>query len=206
MSPENFINSGSLRVLRPVFVAWFEIMEMYLESFDYKDCQWWYNERATLSSLAAAVWRAGGIALEEYCLEKGKKGDLWTGRCDLYFRLKTQDFACEAKQLWCSIGRKGKPGLGNIKDVLSTACRDARVIGKNEGRRLGICFAIPYLPPSDKDIVDNQLLNWSKKLKGIDFDSIAWFFPKMARSMAIENGNVYPGVVMLIKEIFRQVY
>jgi len=200
MALENYINSGSLRVLRPVLLAWFEVLEKYLESFDYKDCQWWYNERATLSSLAAAVWMAGGIALEEYCTTKGKKGNSWSGRCDLYFSLRTRDFACEAKQVWCAIGRKAKKGLEKIDNALSTACNDAKGLGKNEGERLGICFAIPYLPPSDKHIVDNQLLNWSKELKEVAFSSIAWAFPKKSRYMVTGNGYVYPGVAVLIKE------
>ncbi len=202
---ESYLNSGSLRVLRPVLLAWFEVIEKYSESFGYEDCQWWYNERATMSSLAAAVWRAGGIALEEYGTKKGKKGDSWSGRCDMYFSLKTQDFACEAKQVWCAIGRRAKAGLGKITDALTTACSDARCLGKNQGRRLGICFAIPYLPPSDKDIVDHQLLNWSKGLIGVDYTSIAWAFPKKARSMALDDGYVYPGAVVLIREVFRHV-
>lgn len=205
MNPESYVNSGSLRVLHPVLHAWFEVMEKYLEGFDYTDCQWWYNERATLSSLAAAVWRAGGIALEEYCTEKGKKGDSWSGRCDLYFSLKTQGFACEAKQIWCAVGRQAQPSLGKIKDALSTACSDARDLGKNEGRRLGICFAIPYLPPRDKHIVDQQVLKWLKELISLKYSAIAWAFHEKTRSLTNENGYVYPGVAVLVQEVFRQI-
>ena len=49
-----------------------------------KDSAHWYNERATLSVLAAAAWKSGGIALEEYSL---RKHDGRAGRADLWVKM-----------------------------------------------------------------------------------------------------------------------
>ena len=190
-------------MLRPVLEQWFEVLKRYLDSFKkQRDRQWWYNERATLSSLAAAVWIADGIALEEYRTKKGKKSEKWAGRCDLFFRLGTHDFACEAKQVWCSFGSGATKTLEKIKNALSIACKDAGNLDKNEGRRLGICFVIPYLPPSGtrQIIVDQQITRWLEAIMTLDYSLISWVFPKNTRS-PVDDSYIYPGVVMLIKEI-----
>jgi hypothetical protein len=205
MNLENDIKSRSLRMLRPVFDNWFQILKRYLDELDHEDCQWWYNERATLSSLAAAIWKADGIALEEYCTKKGKKSETWTGRCDLYFKLGRHNFACEAKQIWCAIGRRATIGIGfkKINDAVNMACREARNLDKDEGRRLGICFAIPYLPPSDSDkqIVEQQVAKWLKAMTAVNYSLIAWSFPEKTRLLSGYKEYIYPGTVVLIREI-----
>lgn len=207
MNIEKYINSGKIRAFHPILNSWIETIDFYLKYHEYGDCPWWYNERATLSSFAAAVWKTGGVALEEYCTDKGKPHHSWAGRCDLFIGTKSNRyFACEAKQVWCAIGRMGQKGFVEVKNGLNDACKDARKLTKEEGRRLGICFAVPHLPPRDNDIIEERLEIWLKSVRSLDYTSIAWTFPEKARrEIETENGYFYPGVVILIKEIFRQV-
>ena len=207
MQTESYINSGKIRALHPILKSWINTTLEYLKYFDEPDCSWWYNERASLSSFAAAVWKVGGIALEEYAIDKGKEHELWTGRCDLFMGLKSDQFACEAKQAWCPIGRTAKNGIVNLKKGLTEACKDARKLPKEEGRRLGICFAVPYLPPRDNKVIEKQLKNWLNSIcNSIDYDAISWLFPpKIRGDMKTVNGFYYPGTVLIIKEIHRQV-
>ena len=207
MKLESYINSGKIRALHPVFKSWIDTNSEYLKYFDIPDCPWWYNERASLSTFAAAVWKANGIALEEYSIDKGKKHETWSGRCDLFIGLRSYQFACEAKQSWCPIGRNARNGITNLKNSLKEACKDARKLNKDEGRRLGICFAVPYLPPRDNDFIEKQLESWIKTIyESVEYDSIAWFFSeKIRRTKRNDNGYFYPGIAVIIKEIHKQV-
>jgi hypothetical protein len=205
MNTELYINSGKLRSLYPVLNSWIENIDLYLQYFGNSDCPWWYNERATLSSLAAAIWKNGGVALEEYSIDKGAKSKEWIGRCDLFIGLQSNTFACEAKQAWCPIGRRAKNGVKIAKQSLEAACKDARKLPKEEGTRLGICFAVPYLPSQDSSFIDVQLTHWLEEISKIDYDAIAWRYPIQALNNMKSSINYYhPGVTLLIKEVYRK--
>src|SRR5438445_755881 len=91
------------------------------------DAPWWYNERASLSVLAGAIWRAGGIAFEEYSEEKmyvhrhetGHKSYL--GRCDLFFEIGSKEFIAEAK--W---GYSGATNDSDVTSRIKSLMKDAR--------------------------------------------------------------------------------
>ena len=78
------IHETSLAALRPVFEQWIRLIPQYaamtrpiLGSPDYP---FWYNERASIGTIAAAARLAKGAALEEYSARKrGARGraDLW---------------------------------------------------------------------------------------------------------------------------------
>lgn len=63
---------------------------------DVPDVPWWYNVRASVGLLAAAVWKTGGYAFEEYSTKKKSK----VGRVDLEFGTGNEAFIVEAKQCW----------------------------------------------------------------------------------------------------------
>lgn len=192
--------SGKLRFLRPIMHEWFNVIETYQEFTDYADCQWWYNERVTLSSFAAAIWKSEGAALEEYATTKGKKRSIYRGRGDLYFCFDKHEFGCEAKQIWCSFGKRSKQNFAIIDSQLGKACNEANSLNE-EFRRLGVCFVVPYIPEAEKDQIDKQLMNWLKGLKTVNKDFISWTFPEKTRETLLGyDGNLYPGVVILIRE------
>lgn len=199
------VNSKHIRAFHNLLHNWMDIIEKYISYNEFEDNPWWYNERATISTLAAAAWATEGIALEEYSTEKGKKGRPWKGRCDLFLGLKTKIFACEAKQAWCPISRHAKNSIINVRNTLKIACDDARKLDKQEGQRLGICFAVPYLPQKEKKYMEEQIKSWCKKLEEIDCDAYAWVFPKKVRYLtASSKGYFHPGVAVVIREVYRK--
>ena len=124
-----FIDTWKIKCLNSVLIEWNEVLLTYLKKTQYSDCQWEYNERAILSSFAAAVWLNDDIALEEYSSErKGKHGRKYSGRCDLYFKTRKHDFNCEAKKITCGIGGKSNPSktIGLVKSGLKEAYNDAK--------------------------------------------------------------------------------
>lgn len=202
--PVRHVNSGNLRSLKPIVDEWIDvILQKYVDYFSMEDVPWWYNERATLSSLAAAAWMAQGIALEEYKTQKGKKSNPRTGSCDLFLGAESGAwFECEAKQTWCAVGRRARNGFESAKSGLKDACDNAKKLRKTEGvRRLGLCFLIPYLPIGDKDYVVEQIEKWLKDLDGLKRDCIAWAFPEKTRYIEGSDKQIYPGVVLLVKEV-----
>jgi hypothetical protein len=72
-----------------------------------QDALWWYNERVSIGGFAGAVWKRGGIVLEEYSTEKFGNNGASTktikkaiGRGDMDFLLGNKHFTIEAKQCW----------------------------------------------------------------------------------------------------------
>jgi hypothetical protein len=204
MNFENHVYSGNNRLLHPILASWTSTVEAYVKRLGHNDAPWWYNERATIGSLAAAAWAAKAVALEEYSTQKGKDASSYSGRCDLRIHARSGSLACEVKQAWCGVGRRAKNGHITVKEALRRACADARSLTKNEGRRFGVCFAVPHLPPRDEDHIDTQLKIWLQQLSEIDYCSIAWVFPAKSRKLQNWRGYYYPGVAVLFKEVFRQ--
>ena len=202
MKTDSYINSGKLRLLHPVLKTWQELILDYIKYNDYNnyiDNPWWYNERASVSMLAAAAWTANGIALEEYSTIKGKSRKKWSGRCDLYIGLSTKEYNCEAKQVFCSVGNRSYNNVKKIEDALENAKKDASFLNKKDGQRLSVCFAVPYISKKEKNL-DSNLENWLDKVVQLNYSAIAWLFPEKTRNNMYMN-YYYPGVVILIKDI-----
>ena len=205
------INTGKIKSLYSVLYEWNEVLHIYLKKSGYEDCHWWHIERAILSSFAAAVWLNDGIALEEYSEEKKiknqnkkrKQDRTFTGRCDLYFEIGKQGFACEAKKITCGIGGRSKKSntIDLVKRGLKEACNDARDLLDDSGRRLGMCFAVPRLPKAEIKNKDKPIIEFQEIIKEkIDYSSIAMVFPQKTEDLNTERYH-YPGVVLLIKEV-----
>jgi hypothetical protein len=71
---------------------------------NWSDVGWWYNERASISLLAAAAGRAGAIALEEYFTDpaplKRRPRKYKYLRQDLCLKVNHSEYVGEAKQVW----------------------------------------------------------------------------------------------------------
>ena len=86
---EVLIGKPELVCLHDVLNKWIDINIEYIEKYQFSDAMFWFNERANIGALAGAVWRLGGVALEEYSTIKGKGEGEYKGRNDLYF-----DYQC----------------------------------------------------------------------------------------------------------------
>jgi hypothetical protein len=198
-----FVNCGKLRSLRPVLKEWIRINRCYCKRESWKDCAWWNNERALTGILAAAVWTLGEVSLEEYVTRKTKKGKPKTGRCDLLIDIGGVKFACEVKQKFLKPTNHVNDDVKSVKHDFDWACNDARAMSPREGRRLGICFVTPRIPRS-RIPYDSYLESFLTSLQKLEFDAIAWWFPPQARELEWpENNRTFPGVIVLIREVYR---
>src|SRR6266446_5202272 len=121
------VRSRGLSSLEPVLWEWVYLVESICRQWDWKDCPWWYTERALIGTLAAAGWYTrGGIALEEYSNYRGKGADRYLGRCDLFVSIGHSEFIAEGKLSWCSVGSRARNGLSDLRKHLVEARADVR--------------------------------------------------------------------------------
>lgn len=208
-SAEN-VFPGPLKKLEKLLWEWTWLNREMNKFWEGKDCPWWYNERASISTLAGAVWNAGGIALEEYASRKRKAGRNTLGRCDLYFRIEKEEYVAEAKHCWLNAGSRARFIEVNMVECLDQACIDAK---KNrpglqgEETLLGIAFIVPQIPKFDieKNAVGERIVKVQKILKKIARNecALAWIFPRNSRNKlkAEDDGYIYPGTAILIKHL-----
>lgn len=198
------IYTNNPKSIRPILEKWILVQDKYIKEVE--DYPWWYNERASISFLAASAWKSNNIALEEYCTRKGiHKNKMKNGRCDIYFACGKERFAGEAKQSWIYSGSRSKKSIKDkLNDGLEDAKRCARKLHKVEGRRLAICFAIPYVPRDEKKNINNLMRDFVEALDQSDATSYAYYLlTNNFDSCDGEDGYYYPGNAILIKEIKR---
>jgi hypothetical protein len=198
------INNKKLSILQPVFNQWINNVTKYCSTplGNEPDAPYWYNERTTLSTLAGAVWAAGGVALEEYRATKGYGRDEWEGRIDLWFRFNRQMFVAETKQLWFRINKIVFENLfiDKLLNRLKEAKRDAREVPKSEGHRMGIVFIVPSISLEYKESRNRIILKCIEKIRKIDQCICAWSFPGVVRTLTWDDENaIYPGVMIVGK-------
>ncbi len=179
----------------------------------WEEVHWWYRERAHVGLFAAAVWLAGGVALEEYGSEKNTSGEegptKYKGRTDLCFslRLPKLNYIVETKHVPAELPlrRTNKDKLKPILRGLEAACTDATKHG-DEDTRLGIVFVTLDLPDrvTDPVIITKSIQSWTKAVQD-DPElkkclAISWFFPSEAR-LLLDVTTGKPGTAVFIAEV-----
>jgi hypothetical protein len=190
----------------PVLEHW---VRMMLEPWDAnQDAPWWYNERATLSQLAGAIWLEGGWVFEEYAASKKVEGavDRKRGRVDMMFEWKSVKAVAEAKQIWPSLETR-HGFIAHIKRCLAIAQKDAGRAPNvaNRYERLGVVFVAPVVPPRMVQSPDRfvaALKGFVDELRAVENVSVAWAFPADRRRMRSKTKKyVYPGVALAIGRV-----
>jgi hypothetical protein len=205
MSTTSGVKAGPLAMLEETLWEWTLAQERSSRLWGWDDVPWWYGERASLSVLAGAIWRSGGIALEEYSVTKtrrredGQKG-LIQGRNDLYFRIGRHDFVLEAKAAWPKL--RSKEPLKDITVALENAERDVESVQQERVRRLAVAFIAPSYPKGYEEKCDSLIDSWISELRGLSGVAAAWIFPDGARQLFSKDaGHYYPGAAIVLKEI-----
>lgn len=201
---------GPFRKLENLLWKWILLNREMIKFWDGKDCPWWYNERASISTFAGAVWNAGGIVLEEYASRKRKGRRNALGRCDLYFTIEHKEYVAEAKQWWLNAGSRARHMDVNVRKCLDEACEDSKQNRpEHQGGEtiIGIAFIVPRIPQSDLENevvgerikeVQDVLIEIAKKEKC----ALAWVFPRGSRKLEAEDDNyIYPGAAVMIKQV-----
>jgi hypothetical protein len=196
-----YADGGKFGNLEKILWSWVKLNEQFF--IQSRDGSWWYNERASISILAAAAWMAGGIALEEFSAKKKQKKVERSGRADVYFNLRGREFACEAKFIWLSI--KSRNPIDQINAELKNAYQDAGCLNRKEGRRFGVCFATIYVSEKDAGQLDALLSEFQKKISSENFAAIAWSFPAGARKLEFKKSSMkhkyfYPGSFIVFRK------
>jgi hypothetical protein len=194
---------GARGNFKRVFDEWVKINTRLANDWaELDDVPWWYNERASLSLLAGAVWLCEGMAFEEYAADKKNlaKRIRYRGRSDMYFFLGGKHYMAEAKWHWSGATRSDKETAKTIQSKLRNALNDVRKQPGVHGQtKLGILFVTPYISCSKGDRVDELIHAWLRELKRVKCSRVAWVFPESARHMA--SGKwICPGVAVLIQE------
>lgn len=213
---------GSDPELSTLLHAWLAAVERYSRVFNEDNC-WWYNERATLSTLAGAAWSLDGwVAIEEFNTSKRgnhlkgvESGVLRRGRCDLVISSPETSFAIEAKQAWQPIG-SGKDPQKYVRQGQALAWADCWLLSLNEAdRRFAVTFIIPTLSLTDLRLQDGRIdcetvrrkINeWLVQMG--DFrsqpkrkTSFAYIFPDSGGRLYCNDSHHFPGVVVVFEEM-----
>jgi len=200
-----------IRCFPAIYKQWISVVTELAEQWKpYRDFPWWYNERASLSLFAGAIWRAGGHCFEEYSDTKRefrrrthRLGNPYAGRIDLYFSWHGIDFIAEAKDTWSGFTHGNESAHDRLARGLRRARQDIRQSQADGQRRLAILFARPYFKKRAEEGIDELLKTWVANLADLDTTSYAWVFPRCVRHTYADDGNCYPGEAILIREVWR---
>jgi len=199
------IETPGLRRLGPVLVEWTRVLDrytrLYAQAFPRKalDNPYWNGERAAVSSLAAAAWLSGGIAIEDYESAKGKGRASKYGRSDLWIMSRRVGYALEAKLRWPAVGYASRGWERLTEDIdgwMLDAIGDARRIRKPEGRRVAALFVVPGLP--EEDLVAQRGREMAADLARLQRNS-AWWFTLARGRVPKHDGIFYPGVALVMQ-------
>jgi hypothetical protein len=138
---------------------------------------------------------AGGMALEEYGVEKGK-GYQFKGRADLWIMaLDDTEFSIEAKWKELGIGRWTRPKV-LFDGWLQEALLDARALRKPEGLPTGMVFVVPYLPISKGAELESRVGQLIEEFESFPADKVWWIAE--TRETPKDAEHLYPGVGVLM--------
>ena len=171
------------------------------------DVPWWYNERPSLSLFAGAIWKVGGIALEEFSSTREAPESLELpsgvqrlGRIDLYFAYQGKHFVAEAKQCWPRIGSRAQSAKAEIEQMLLQASADVHRAPADYGQKLALVFASPYFPRSEWEAAPERLLQWKHVVESVTSDGKAFYWLHDCQRTG-GDGFLYPGAGIFITQV-----
>jgi len=190
------------KLLKHLFLVHSKYNDRQIVNDKWTDCSFWYSERPQVGWISAAAWLAGGVALEEYAVEKLKAVGKDYGRCDLWFQLDAKNsFACEAKHGWVDLG--DKKAKDKSLDILDSAQSDFRKHLEKKHRRLALGFVTLTESKGhlkNIDLTVKEILKSVKKEKKCD----AFLWLGASNGYATENrkkGFKVKGLIILFREI-----
>ena len=206
--------SSPLAPLAPIMLKWFRVIDDYQRAtLDVGDVPYWYNERASLSTLAAAIWKSGGVALEEYKTTKtrgGPKKGKYEGRADLWFTWKGKDYVGEAKHVEFAMQRRStaEDTYARTQRALKSAKKSVRLCPGAEGRRLEVVFVTPSVRKAywDHGPTRAALLDaFHRGLERTDPCLLAWTRPRPTPFVKYDGKTwYYPIAAVVVRMLKRQ--
>lgn len=186
---------------------WLDINDDYWRKYK-DDALFYYNERASISILAGAIWRNGDCAMEEFSSLKGSSRNTRLGRVDLWFMLGDQEYIVEAKQRWppfydsdADLDFDFKQSLKTGLEEAFTDASDLRYHWENylDGL-IGLLFVVPRVAPTyaESSGLAEEIMRFIKTVEEADADFYAYLFNDEKKLIGTE-GHICPGVALLGK-------
>jgi hypothetical protein len=167
-----------------------------------RDAPWWYNEAASVSTLAAAAWSHKERALLDYRASKQRANVRWKGRADIWMDLRGEEYVGEAKIFWPSLSRRR--GHARTTKMLKTACSDAKAHLDGGGTaRIGVLFVAPWTRELDEPTFALQTASFIEgSLRALSEScAVAWSFRTPWGAVPVSKGYGYPGVMVALCEV-----
>lgn len=186
---------------------WHSALNQYMDLMEGDDLPQWYNERSHVGFLAAAVWKMGGVALEEYSTFRQQNNtsaaaDSTPGRCDLYFNLENLDCVVESKVEWCS--NYSTEDAQRVRTKLEEAGLQLLTLPKEERAEHGVvlCWALPWIKSGSGDEASNMTA-FANQFEG-DLSIVCVYYVDMADRKEAETRyekqqRSYPGIILVGK-------
>jgi hypothetical protein len=192
------VSKRRLHPLEELLWEWVAVVERTARLWtEEADAAWVYNERASLSIFAGAVWRVGGVAFEEFSMTKGTGRKRSRGRADIWFEAAGTAMLAEAKQTWTGTGLLRDPGV-RVGKALEHAVSDVALCEDYGCLRAGIVFAVPAIGHTKAERVDTHVASWLAKIQDVRCDALAWAFPATCRTKRWKH-RLYPGTALLLQ-------
>ncbi|MFN2541658.1 MAG: hypothetical protein ABR514_05750 [Chthoniobacterales bacterium] len=201
-SQDEYCSAPGIPGFMPLLKAWLATLRDYTSATG-DDYAWHYHERAFVGFLAAAVWRMGGVALEEWRTDKGPSANPRKGRCDLYlYRRRHYEFQIEAKHMWSRA--TSRQGTGAIEEKLTRAVTAANDLQCPRKQKIGILFVAPYYPIGKQRGMTEHIATWLESIWSVQHSAIAWLFRDRHSLRPSTRYNFCPGIVLLARTAYDQ--
>lgn len=194
LSRIEYYDTKSLELLDNHLAEWIRVLKVSFEKVG--DSPFGYSERTQVGFFAAASWRLGIPALEEWGTTKGTEESPSKGRCDLW--IQTGDLHIEAKHAWCDVSRGRANEQERIVKVIEDSKASARWLSKDVERRLAFTFLAPCIAKKRVADIDRLTTDWLDIVTSIPSDAVAWYLPERARSESFDFPFLAIGSVLLI--------
>jgi hypothetical protein len=197
------ITEESLKAWSEPLKTWFKILDQYHAHHVAKkdpDVAYWYNERATLSTLAGALWRSGdqALVLEEYSTSRvGNGPHAIPGRTDLWCKIGNTEYTVEAKQDE-HFAYPAQPETLETRASTQLTWAEAQCATDKYGgpNRIAMAFMVPSLQnePAKKD-----MCKWIDAVGRFKEAHMKAYYFKLPAVQSQINQRFFPGVILLGK-------
>lgn len=133
-----------------VFIRWKNALQSYSGATRGQDEGFAYAERPNVGFLSGAIWMEGGVALQEYKVQKQDPNDRrfhYDGRADFWVKVGTRRYSLEAKHKEVRLDTQGT--MGTMLAQLEWAHSDTNRVIEDFDYRGEVAF-IPLRAPSSK--------------------------------------------------------
>lgn len=148
------------------------------------DLPYWYaKEETNIGFLAAAVWRLGGAALQEFEVTRqdGK------GQADLWFNLDG---------LSCHVEAKGADSPSTSRDAVDRALAEAKSqLEVEDNERAPIQMVLCFVAPA----VRGSSFEFRELVRQFESDDmvVAIYLPHSSVNTLYDDGYTYPGIALI---------